>query len=140
VTVPVGAPQRRGAIVAFYDEAQPASLADHVLTVQRLVARPPDAVRPRPVSSTHTTVLGLDSVSALHAGRETDDLLHATDVDLAGLLRAVAESLERRPLLIQYGGFAPGDERPLSRGESLFSRSLQQVGHQVVPNAPPPRP
>jgi len=71
-------------------------------------------------------------VSALHAGRETDDLLHATDVDLAGLLPAVAEALERRPLLIQYGGFAPGDERLLSRGESLFSRSLQQVGHQVV--------
>jgi hypothetical protein len=76
---------------------------------------------PRPIADIHSTIIGLD----LYSGDA-----HARDVP--GILGFLFKQFQRASLTVQYGGYDPRDHRMLSRGASLYERSLVLDGDKVV--------
>ena len=122
----------RATVVAWYAQKSH-RLAKLIEGLHRAASRScGSGFTPRPPSDVHATILGLEE-PAPNVPR-----------DLGGVLRYLASEFERRPLEVQFGGFADTDRRMLSRGRTFRERSLCMQGERLVligwPMAPAPSP
>jgi hypothetical protein len=115
----------RATVVAWYGD-KPGALAELIARLQQEAG--PGFV-PRPVPDVHATVVGIETASG-------------SPPDLDGLLRYLVSEFGRDPLDVQFGGFAATDRRLLSRGQTLYERTVGVWGDKVVligwPVAPQP--
>lgn len=122
-----GAREVTAAVVAFYDETKPPGLADFVARLQtRLTELLGEVFWPRPVATTHCTLIGLDALAPqLASGDLPPDLDDRTDLDLDGFTRWLRTTVDDAGVGIRFGGYDGADPTPyLSRGLSLRHRTL----------------
>lgn len=111
----------RTAIVAMYGP-KPEPLAELITSLQsRLKDALAELFAPRPLGDAHSTIIGLDVHAA---GAPTRNVPH--------ILQFLFKEFQRAPFTVQYGGYDPQDKRLLSRGTSLYERSLTINGDKVV--------
>ena len=107
----------RSTVVAWYAEL-PDGLARLVTRIHATAAASLGAAfTARDPAQVHATLVGLE-----RAPRPFD----------AGALAAHLHAVLARPLTVQFGGFAPADRRPLSRGRPLYERSFSIRDGRVV--------
>lgn len=122
------------AVVAYYSATAPPGLDDYVGEVQaNLRALLGDAVRPRAVATTHTTVIGLDVLAPLLGSGDLPlDLAERAPGDLHGFCRRLRSLVDSHDAGIRFGGFGDEDGSFSSRGQRLHHRMLGADRGQVV--------
>lgn len=122
------------AVVAYYGATAPPGLDDYVAGVQAgLTELLGDAVRPRVVATTHTTVIGLDLLAPwLGSGDLPPDLADRVPADLHGFCRELQSFVDTDDADIRFGGYRDEDGPFSSRGLRLHRRTLGVDRGQVV--------
>ncbi|WP_142107447.1 hypothetical protein [Pseudonocardia cypriaca] len=111
----------RATLVAFYG-AKPASLDRTVRALQDAASSVLGTrFRPRAVDDVHATLMGLDQPAE-----------NGVAPHLAQAVRHLLDVLRSERVVLQFGGFSPGERTITSRGRSLHDRTLGVVARQIV--------
>lgn len=121
-------------VVAYYGPVKPPAFAEAVAGLQSAVAAGlGTSFLPRPLVTTHSTVVGLDVLGPVHrsgdlVGRLRDD----PRADLAGFAEHLRAVLDGSAVTLQLGGFPDRDLGLTSRGQRPYVRSVTADRGQVV--------
>jgi hypothetical protein len=111
----------RATVVAFYGR-KPPRLVELIEAVQGSAEKAfGGRFSRRPVPDVHATVVGLE-----------DRTPGCSSQDLDGLVRYLVGELRSARLEMRFGGYADNDRQMLSRGRSLYERTIGVQGGQLV--------
>jgi hypothetical protein len=98
-----------------------------------LAARLGASYLPRPLATTHSTLIGLEALGPLEPSEGLRARLRDTrHADLGGFAGHLRRALHEAPVTVQFGGFPDRDLGLSSRGRRLHERSLVADRDQVV--------